>query len=83
MEIYKIIGAGGLLLVSAAIIINKRRTQNALYILGGACLAVYSFYIGDRLFIALQIIFILAAMWDLYKHQKDMKIGPPEKPLLK
>lgn len=64
MTIFKIIGAVGLLLISAGIIIKKRKTQDLFYVMGGLCLEVYSLYLGDVIFIILQIIFTLAAIYD-------------------
>ena len=69
MDIFKIIGATGLLLISVGIITKKRKTQDVLYIIGGLCLEAYSIYLGDIIFIILQIIFTLAAIYDLVKVQ--------------
>jgi len=69
MDIFKIIGAVGLLLISIGIITKKRRIQDLLYIVGGLCLETYSIYLGDVIFIILQIIFTLAAVYDLVKVQ--------------
>jgi hypothetical protein len=69
MDIFKIIGAAGLLLISIGIITKKRKTQDVLYIIGGLCLEAYSIYLGDVIFIILQIIFTLAAIYDLIKVQ--------------
>ena len=67
MDPFKIIGAVGLLLISVGIISKQRKTQDILYIVGGVCLEAYSIYLGDVIFIILQIIFILAAAYDLAK----------------
>lgn len=69
MDIFKIIGATGLLLISVGIITKKRKSQDFFYIIGGLCLEVYSVYLGDVIFIILQIIFTLAAIYDLIKVQ--------------
>ncbi|HBF67556.1 MAG TPA: hypothetical protein DDW36_03985 [Candidatus Magasanikbacteria bacterium] len=69
MDIFKIIGAVGLLLISIGVITKKRRIQDLLYIVGGLCLETYSIYLGDVIFIILQIIFTLAAVYDLVKVQ--------------
>lgn len=69
MDIFKIIGAAGLLLISVGIITKKRKTQDVLYIIGGLCLEAYSIYLGNIIFIILQIIFTLAAIYDLVKVQ--------------
>ncbi|NCS71886.1 MAG: hypothetical protein GW775_01300 [Candidatus Magasanikbacteria bacterium] len=67
MYIVKLIGAIGLVLISVGIIIKKRKTQDILYIIGGLCLEVYSLYIGDIVFIILQIVFTLTAIYNLSK----------------
>ena len=68
MEVYKLIGAIGLILISSGLIIKNRKTQNILYILGGVGLEAYSIYIDDVIFIILQILFILAAVYDLARN---------------
>lgn len=69
LNILKGIGALGIILISVGIITKKRKTQDIYYILGGVCLEAYSIYIGDLIFIILQIIFTLAAVYDLIKAQ--------------
>ena len=61
----KLVGAAGLVLVTVALVLNKRKLENVLNIIGGVFLGVYSIYIKDALFIILEIIFILAAIYDL------------------
>lgn len=68
---FKLIGAFGLLLISAGIIIKNRKKQDILYIVGGICLEIYSIYIGDLIFIILQLIFTIAAIYDLLKIKKN------------
>ncbi|MFN3966638.1 MAG: hypothetical protein ACK4JE_02935 [Endomicrobiia bacterium] len=63
----KIIGALGIILISIGIITKKRKIQDIFYILGGICLEIYSIYIGDLIFIILQIIFTLTAIYDFIK----------------
>ena len=67
MDIFKIIGALGLLLISIGIVVKERKTQDILYVIGGICLEIYSIYLEDMIFIVLQIIFTLAAAYDLFK----------------
>ncbi|HBR81100.1 TPA: hypothetical protein DEA21_05705 [Candidatus Uhrbacteria bacterium] len=68
VEIFKLIGVLGLILISVGIIIKKRRAQDVCYIIGGTCIGIYSFYLGDLIFIFLQAIFVLAAVYDLIRH---------------
>ena len=63
---YKIIGALGLVLISYGIL-QKRKPQDKLFIGGGVLLEIYSISIGDPIFIILQLVFVISAIWDLYK----------------
>lgn len=67
---FKIIGAFGLLLISIGIITKKRSTQDTYYIVGGICLEAYSIYLQDVIFIILQIVFTIAAVYDYMKLKK-------------
>ena len=69
IEIFKIIGALGLILIAIGIILKNRRRQDAMYIVGGICLEIYSIYINDLIFIVLQLIFTIAAVYDFIKQQ--------------
>ncbi len=64
---FKLIGATGLILISIGIVNKNRKTQDILYIIGGICLEIYSIYLKDLIFIVLQIIFTLSAIYDLFK----------------
>jgi len=67
MDLFKIIGALGIILISLGIITKQRKKQDVFYILGGIFLETYSVYLGDVIFIILQIIFTLAAIYDFMK----------------
>lgn len=69
MSIYKIIGAVGLLSISIGVVTSKREIQDILYIIGGVCLEIYSIYLGDVIFIVLQVVFTLSAVYDLVKNK--------------
>lgn len=69
-NIFKIIGALGLILISVGLLIKDRKKQNALYVLGGVGLEIYSISIRDTIFVILQIIFILSAVYDFIKLTK-------------
>lgn len=56
-----------IVLISIGIITKKRTIQDIYFILGGICLEIYSIYIKDFIFIILQIIFTLAAVYDFVK----------------
>jgi len=65
--LFKIIGGIGILLISAGILTKNRKRENIYHIFGGLCLATYSIYIQDPIFIILQIIFIIAAIYDFLR----------------
>ena len=67
MALMKLVGALGLVLISTGIITKRRKTQDLLYILGGVFLEAYSIYLGDLIFTLLQIIFTIAAIYDLVR----------------
>ena len=69
MDIFKIIGALGLIFIIISILLKSknRKTRDIMYIFGGVFLAVYSFYIKDMIFIVLQIVFIIVAIYDFIK----------------
>ena len=66
----KIIGALGLGCITMGILVKERKRQDWLYILGGVLLEIYSIIIGDLIFIVLQIIFTIAAIYDLIRIYK-------------
>ena len=67
MALMKLVGALGLVLISTGIVTKRRKTQDLLYILGGVFLEAYSIYLGDLIFTLLQIIFTIAAIYDLVR----------------
>ncbi len=70
MNPFTIIGAVGLLLITAGVLLKDRKEEDWLYIAGGLCLEIYSIYLRDNIFIVLQIVFILSAAYDLFKNKK-------------
>lgn len=61
------IGALGLLLVTAGILLHGNPKQNWLFAMGGVGLLIYSTYLKDPVFIPLQIIFTAASLYEIYK----------------
>lgn len=70
INLFKVIGPLGLMLISIGIVTKKRKKQDIYYIFGGLCLLTYSAFIGDPVFIILQIVFTIAAVYDLGKQLK-------------
>jgi hypothetical protein len=73
MNIYIIIGAIGLVTITLGVINNNRRTENILYIIGGICLAIYSIYLKNTIFTILQIVFTIAAIYNIIKIKSNKK----------
>jgi len=69
MIFYKILGILGLtLIIIGTFMISKKDKIKLIYFIlfvGGLCLAIYSFYINDLIFIILQIIYILIVSYRL------------------
>lgn len=65
-----LIGVAGVISITAGILIHDRVKEDILYVIGGVLLLVYSTILGDPVFIALQLIFIAAACYDLYRSSK-------------
>ena len=74
INIFKLIGALGIILISAGILIRKKKKEDIFYIIGGICLELYFIYINDLIFIVLQAIFILTAVYDLTRKNKEKKL---------
>ena len=68
---FKIIGIIGLLLISFAMLVKRRRTRDIESIIGGLCLLTYSIYLQDVIFITLQIVYIGVTIFDYIKNKKN------------
>lgn len=69
--IFKILGALGLIFISIGVITRDRVHQNIYFIIGGLLLETYSIYLKDVIFIPLQIIFVIAAGYELHHLKKQ------------
>lgn len=72
-DIFKFIGTLGILLITIGIILRKRSLEDLFYALGGISLEIYSLHIHDLIFIVLQIIFTLTALYDFVRTLKTKK----------
>jgi hypothetical protein len=70
MEPMKLFGVMGLLLIVTGILLNDRKKRNYFLIAGGVALEIYSIYLGDIIFIILQAVFIIAALFDVVRWRK-------------
>ncbi len=73
--IFHVISIIGLILIIIGTIISKKnKEQRKIYymllIFGGICLEVYSIYIQDIIFIILQTIFIITAIFGIIRNSK-------------
>ncbi len=68
--LFEIIGALGLFSIIVGVITKKRKYQDIYYIFGGLFLLAYSISIKNIIFIILQSVFTLAAIYDLIKIKK-------------
>ncbi len=66
----QLVGIVGLLAIIIGVLVRHRSERDYLYLLGGVLLAIYSWSIGDEIFLTLQIVFTLAAAYDLWKSRK-------------
>lgn len=69
--VFKTIGAIGLVLITTGVLTKNDVKRNVLFIAGGIGLLIYSIYLGDPVFIPLQIIFTLASLYEIHKLKKS------------
>lgn len=65
--LFKTLGIGGLLLITRGIFVHKELARDEWSLLGGVLLLVYSIYLNDLVFIILQLVFISANGYQIYK----------------
>ena len=71
--IFKALGAIGIVFITVGIL-RKNKVEEIVYlIIGGVLLEIYSIYIGDTVFIVLQMVFILSAVLEIFKISKNKK----------
>lgn len=74
IDIFYLIGIFGLLILTYAILLNLKKSKStgkyvySMFVVGGLLLLIYSIYIKNTLFIILQVVFIIAAIYGLIKH---------------
>ncbi|MDP2812808.1 MAG: hypothetical protein Q8O32_03895 [bacterium] len=73
MDIYKFVGILGLVIISVGVFWQKKYLEYILYIIGGLALLVYSYSIGDWIFIILQVVFTISATSHLLRSLKFKK----------
>ncbi|MBU7017914.1 MAG: hypothetical protein HXS44_10420 [Theionarchaea archaeon] len=71
IDLFRIVGVLGVILISIGVMTKKRKTQDTYYLIGGILLELYSLHIRDEIFIIIQIIFIVSVSYDLLKQIKQ------------
>jgi len=66
-NLFKLFGIVGLLLIIFGVLLKKRKQKDLFFIFGGVCLEIYSIYLKDPIFIILQAVFILSAVYDYFR----------------
>lgn len=67
IELYQVVGILGVIFLISAILLKKRMKRTPLFILGGVFLGIYSWFIGDVIFIALQVIYTIASVYEYFE----------------
>ncbi len=70
MMLARIIGIIGLLCITRAIFVKDETQQDWWFVAGGVLLFYYSYTLGDVVFMALQVIFTLASLYEIYQLKK-------------
>ncbi len=68
--LFKIIGAIGLMFVSAGMLVKNRQTRDVLCAIGAMGLLAYSVFLKDIIFIVLQSMYILITLIDRARYNK-------------
>ena len=69
--VFKLCGVIGLILITSGVLSKKNTMQTKRFIAGGVFLEIYSLYIGDIVFIVLQAVFIIAAVYEYTRANKN------------
>lgn len=75
MTIARLFGIIGLLCITYAIFVKKETRQDWFFVIGGICLFYYSYTLRDAVFMTLQVVFVLASLFEIYKIKKDNRIS--------
>jgi lipid-A-disaccharide synthase-like uncharacterized protein len=65
--IFTIIGILGLTSITIELLQREERKEDIFFLIGGILMLVYSIYLKNTIFIVLQAIFSLSAIWELIK----------------
>jgi len=82
INLFKLCAILGLIAIITGISLTKikeRKRQYVLLIIGGILLEIYSIYIKDTIFIILQAVFVIFAVYDLIKLIKKQQLNNNKK----
>lgn len=65
--LFKVCGVVGLLLITKGIFIHREKNKDTVSAVGGLFLLAYSLYLHDPIFSVLQVVFIGANMYEIWK----------------
>lgn len=71
--LFKLTGALGLIFITIGVLTKDRLRENIYFIIGGCLLEVYSVYLKDMIFIPLQVIFVVASIYEVYELKKKKR----------
>ncbi len=70
MTIERILAIIGLLLISYAIFVKNEKRQDWLFVIGGILLFYHSYTLNDPIFMTLQVVFVLASLYEIFTLKK-------------
>jgi len=70
--IFKVVGILGLVFIIVGEILRRKKQQDLVFVAGGLLLCAYSIYLNDLVFIILQIVFVLVALYDYFKKRTHL-----------
>ncbi len=65
--LFKIVGILGLVFIIIGEVLRRKKQQDLVFIAGGILLCAYSVFLNDLVFIILQVVFTLIAIYDYFK----------------
>ncbi len=69
LNIFKIIGIIGLIFICIGMLVKNRGTRDKFSFVGGVGLLTYSIYLGDTIFILLQVMYTLIIVFDFIRQK--------------
>ena len=67
INVYDLFGIIGVIFIVVGILVRNRKEEHMMFILGGLLLGIYSIYLKSYIFMILQIIVVLSAVYELVR----------------